>query len=360
MWNDEKIISELKQIITDIGHFPTREELDKMGKGGLRGAIATHGGFNKIRALLGYKKYEKPNGYWTDETIICELESITNKLDNFPTQIELGKMKRSDLITAMQNQGGSNKFRNLLGYDLIQKSPGYWTDEIIIDELKTIIARTGNFPSGNELKKIGRGDLVRGINRHGGFNKFRASLKCKLLKQSNGYWTEERIIGDLNKIVTEIGYFPTQTDLNNLGNKDLVAAISVHGGLSKFRKEMGHELLVKPDGYWDNENNITNELKIIITKIGHFPTQPELKELDKQDLSQAIRIHGGSDKFRKLLGCELLKKPLGYWTNDVIINELKAITDNLGYFPTCNELRDMGRSDLETQINVLGGILMFQ
>ena len=50
MWNNEKIISELKKIITDIGHFPTRGELDKMGKGGLRGAIATDGGFNKIRA----------------------------------------------------------------------------------------------------------------------------------------------------------------------------------------------------------------------------------------------------------------------------------------------------------------------
>ena len=62
---------------------------------------------------------------------------------------------------------------------LKRKPPGYWSEKRIISELEGIIKNLGYFPSGIQLKEMGRGDLKAAINGRGGLLKFRMIYKNK-------------------------------------------------------------------------------------------------------------------------------------------------------------------------------------
>lgn len=117
----------------------------------------------------------------------------------------------------------------------------------------------------------------------------------------------------------------------------------------KMAHKSGHNI------YWTKET-VTTELKLIISKLGHFPTHKELKGLSKGDLSRAIDRSGGFYKYAKNFGYSLTRKQAGYWTSEKIIEELKLITSQLTHFPTHTELVNIGRSDLSYAIQHTGGI----
>lgn len=296
---------------------------------------------------------------WNEEKIIEELKIIIKEIYHFPTFKELVSLNRSDLIHAIQRNGGLNKFRQLFGYEILHRHNGYWNDKIIIEELTKIKNEIGHFPTGKELINSQQYDLVNAIHRNGGILKFRKLLGDSPLRVSKGYWTEETIIQELKEIKDKIGHFPTQIELANLGHSDLSTAISKHGGLNKFRILFRYEPFHKPKDYWSDET-ILQDLAKIKENIGHFPTQNELKIMGRSDLVTAIAQNGGINKFRILMGYDYKKKPTGYWSDEIVIRELKKTIDKLGHFPTYPELIDIGQSDLATQISVHGGINKFR
>ena len=253
------------------------------------------------RPMVRVKKSKKPNRYWTDEIIIRELEKIRDNIGRFPSEQKLKVIKRNDLLGAINTHGGINKFRKLLGGELTQAPTGYWTDKKILEKLKVIITTTGHFPKQTELIELERHDLLRAIFRHGGSNKFRALLGKEIIKSSTKDWSDEEIIKRLKTIITPTGHLPTQKELSVMGKNDLLWAINKNGGIIKFRKLLGEELLQVPVGYWTDET-IIDKLKVIIKVTGHFPTYAELVILKRGDLFGAISTHGGINKFRKLLG----------------------------------------------------------
>lgn len=62
-WNKETVINEIKQIATELGHFPTSLELRSMGKNTLDNRLGTIG-CNVVRRELGYGDWRRPIGYW--------------------------------------------------------------------------------------------------------------------------------------------------------------------------------------------------------------------------------------------------------------------------------------------------------
>ena len=358
-WNDETIISELKEIIDEINHFPSGNELRKMKRSDLDGAISRNGGLVKFREIMGYKGKYKPAGYWTDKIIVSKLEPIIEELGYIPTHIELIKMNKGDLASAIGQHGGIVKFQKLLGYEAKYKPVGHWTDETIISELKPIIEKLGHFPTQTELVKMKRSNLSSAISLNGGIVKFQRILGYESRQKSVGYWTDEVTIYELILIIEKLGHFPTQTELVKMKRSNLSSAISLNGGIVKFQRILGYEAKVKPAGYWSDET-IISELEPIINELGHFPTQYELIKMEKTGLSVAIGRHGGCPKFQELLGCEAKRKHRGYWTDGTIIDELKPIINELGHFPTIIELIKIKKGDLIGAITQYGGIVKFQ
>lgn len=230
----------MRFIITQLNRFPNYSDLRELNKTDLLSVIRKRGGINKFRELTGYRVLKKSDGYWTEEIIINELESVIKELNHFPTQIELNKMNKQNLSCAISNSGGFNKFRKLLGYKIIQKPSDYWSDETIIDKLELIIDELDHFPLDRELREMNKSDLNTAIGRHGGLNKFRVLMEYKIIKKPTGYWNEKTIINELEAMIENLGYFPTQRELNNMNRSDLSVGISKNGGLPKFRELMGY------------------------------------------------------------------------------------------------------------------------
>ncbi|MCK5012564.1 MAG: hypothetical protein KAS66_01990 [Candidatus Omnitrophica bacterium] len=212
---EENVIKELKIIIKEIGHFPTNKELASIGRTDLSGGINKSGGVNHFREILGYEfKKMKPNGYWkVEENVIKELKIIIKEIGHFPTISELHDMKKHGLVGAMNMHGTVNYFRKKMGHNILQKTYGYWTEENTIKEIEKVIKKLGNFPTKTELNKIGKNDLRGAIEMGGGSDYFREKMGYKPLKKISDYWTEENTIKHLGKLIEDLGHFPSRLEL---------------------------------------------------------------------------------------------------------------------------------------------------
>lgn len=358
-WSDEKIIIELESLVKKLEHFPTHLDLQELNRNDLIGAIGKHGGINRFRRLMKYEIKHNSPGYWNKENTLIELKLTIKELGYFPTSLELHELNRSDLNSAMRKHDGINHFRELLKYEIKHKPPGYWNEENTFSELKLVIEELGHFPLNFELQNMKRGNLSRAIMINGGFNKFRKLLGYKENRKSRGYWTEETVINELKTIIKKLNHFPTQTELENFKEYGLISGINRKGGYVKFRKLLGYEASYKPDKFW-NEKNIIFELELVMKYLDHFPTQKELSEMKRQDLISGITKHGGLNKFRGELGYEPLHKPDGYWTEKTVIAHLEAIVEKLGYFPSHFDLCEINESGLSTSISRNGGFPKFR
>lgn len=352
-WNNDTIVQELKQIIHTLCHFPTHKELQ--GYGGISNTIIKHGGINKFREILGYKIIRKPKCYWSDETIIKELKSIIEEIKHFPTERELRSANHYDLTSAISINGGIVKFRKLLGNDLLVKPRNFWTEENTIKELKEVISTMNRFPSKNELIAMNKHGLINGINKHGGIEKFRKLFGYELLQKPRGYWTDETILKELKLIISKIGHFPTHSNLASINRTDLSAQITIHGGYYKFSKLIGLSNSHTPLSSW-TEDKVIEKLSDIVSELGYLPSKTELPAT----LYRAIIKYGGVNKFRKLNGNKILHSLAGYWTDEKIIEELKIIIKKLGHFPTQYELLGLDRNDLVSAIYKNGGVNKFR
>ena len=117
-WQDwSNVEGELREIIEQEGEFPTRKRL-RAGRSSLARAINQyHGGFPKVRKKLGFDLKRKPNGYWQDwSNVEGELREIIHNLGHFPSQRELEFLGRKDLINAVNIYKGLLRVRERMGY----------------------------------------------------------------------------------------------------------------------------------------------------------------------------------------------------------------------------------------------------
>jgi hypothetical protein len=232
----------------------------------------------------------------------------------------------------------------------------YWRNwENLEKELQVVINELGHFPTSGKLREIGRSDLDSAIYRyHGGINKIRKKLNLNLERKPPNYWKSwNNLENELKIEINRIGYFPTQDDLRKISRDDIVNAIHRHhGGMNVVKEKMGYELPRKPMGYYKSWENTKKELQQLIVKLGHFPTHLELVELKCSSLSSAIAYHGGYYEVRGKMGYEPIQKPLNYWKDwKNLQGELHLICDELGEFPTQDDIRKMGRDDIVNAIH---------
>ena len=183
-WNEKITISELESIIKELKHFPSRTELVEINRADLINGIRKNGGFNCLREKMGYDFTRKSRDYWNDESIVSELKPIIEELGHFPLHAEIIKMKRTDLLGAMISYGGMKLFREKLGFETLKKPKGYWTDKTIMSELEPIIDELDHFPSLLELKKMNKHKLLNAIYTHGNVKYFREKLGQEPFKKN--------------------------------------------------------------------------------------------------------------------------------------------------------------------------------
>lgn len=128
-----------------------------------------------------------------------------------------------------------------LGYDITKRhefsdniiKDGWkfsWNDETIIEKLKEIIIKIGKFPTANVLCNYDS-KFYYVIGKYGGIKKF-GELMGYEYDHQNGYWNDETIHYELEKIINALGYKPkTLIDIKSINSK-------LYHEMSKRRKKI--------------------------------------------------------------------------------------------------------------------------
>ncbi len=363
-WNDERVKKTLRTVSSELGHFPTQLELMARDFGGLIPVIQKKfGGLDSIRKDLGFSdREEKPPRYWADfENVRAVLVELENKLGHFPNQRELYCAGYSMVSSAIHKyHGGTNTVRTKLGVEGGTKSRGYWKKwENIEKEIEVVKKQLGRFPKHSEISEVNAPLKSAIIRHHGGLNSVRKKYGVKEGKKSNNHWKSwENIKNELEKIIKEVGHFPTQTELLERKLSSVCGSIQeYHGGFRAVRVKMGYiPGKYKEKGYWDNWKILEKELKEVITEMGHFPNQEELLERNQSYLIAAMYKHGGINVVKRKMNYELSRRENGALEDfDVLKKEIEELVGKnpelKGKLPSLRWLQDRGHSSILHAIN---------
>lgn len=303
---------------------------------------------------------KRPYGYWKKpENIHAELLKFIHDHSQaavMPTQSELIEAGRSDLAGAIRRYGSWKKVADELGLvlssivkprslnltfctDLKLRSGGmrpymYWRD---FDNLRTELVHVleamrqdeecelceGVLPSASQFEGIGRSDVVRAIRIHGGWNEVAKRLNLSSSSHAKEYWADfSNVEAEIRRIIQENAsssrrkVMPQLTKLYECGSPGLYnAVVRRFGGSARVAKRMGLETAKKPNGYWTLAN-IKKELELSLLEICNLnsardpsvmPTKTELKSVGRSDVYSAIERMGGKHSIALKVGlrCEV-------------------------------------------------------
>lgn len=283
----------------------------------------------------------KPWHYWDNfENLKKELLPICEELNKFPTQAYLHSIKRDDISNAISKHGGTPKVAKEVGYPTDFTPVGYWDKiETLKAELLPICKDLGSFPSGTYLRSIGRRDLEHAIIYHGKPNIVASKLGYPLSTKTKGYWKDfKNLKKEVLPICKKLHEFPTFDYLRSIDKAELISVINRHGGVSKVAKKLGYPTAQKSKGYWNDFTNVRAELLPICKQLGYLPSENYLRGVGRSCLGNAIGLHGGAQKVARRLGYPTASEP------------------KKSKFPTLSYLTSIGRGELLHPITRHGGV----
>lgn len=195
-----------------------------------------------------------------------------------------------------------------------------------------------------------------GKNYEGSFPALRVKVKGPEVKESkpDGYWRNPKIIEEEARAALERGIPLKATDLNESGLSSLSQAIADYypGGRRALDEKINSQITIRrPEGYWENTENIENELERIIAQ-GCDITSLALRDIGEGALSQAISKHypGGFYGIREKYGVGENAKPRDYWKDTQKIEEIARELMESGVEITSIGLRNSNNYNLNKAV----------
>jgi hypothetical protein len=360
------------------GVMPTTDALKKSGDHSLVGAIAKHGGVLDVATAcsLAMSHDKKPSGHYNDfATVAEEIHAFIERTQTWgtmPCRDELCDAGESGLGKAIADHGGFPAVATRLGLAPRRKPNGYWTDERIDEEVSLFVSEYGEpgvFPTGDLLRNLTRADLDNAINRsEGGARAIAHRLGLTLGGgRENGYWEREdnlrrEVLGFIEHH-GEPGMMPTQKELIAHERWDIVNALHrVGGGQAQFAQSLGLQTRERPKGYWQNFDNLRDELVAFISmygQLGQMPSPTFLREMGYASLLTPINDFGGFFVVAERLGWSSTNATL--WPRSeieiCIAHEIQSVVD---FDLELHKLSDLpGRPDCDIVIPDLSLIVEF-
>ena len=194
-------VNEKGAITKKAGEFPTKRQLRIAGRSDIIGAAKHYDGLNAVRMRMErdiiYCRWQSWDYFKSemekeiDKEYVDGKGNVIKKAGEFPTNPQLSRAGRSDLLHAANNYYGNiNDVRRKMGYDIIRSEPGYWKD----------------------------------------WEKYKTAMEKEIAKEYD----------DENGVFKNAGEFPTETQLIRTGHSDLFsAAFKYHGSMNAVRTRMG-------------------------------------------------------------------------------------------------------------------------
>lgn len=357
-WTLENTVKELKQFHAEntalFQHKAVSPLLFEKGRSDIFNAAQKFGGIRKLcEAYLGMKFPSSTD--WTEDSLLEELKTIYGSEHAISDNI-LRKLNRHDLIGAMKKYGTLNDFKEKMG--LTVKRQTHWTQEKVHEEYNLIRQKTGKHPTTQKLIEMGKSELIYGIKKYyGNIKNYRKEHNITETRKPQHYWTRENVIKELKEFIDSHpdynGNCSPQmfTDHNR---DDLRRAIYKFGGIRVLSKDSGLNLTIKHKSW--SEQELLDELIRLSTS--NIPiTQKSLLKLKRSDLLGAAEKFEGLNAVKQKMGLQIKRQ--SYWTNEIIIEQLKPLIKEYGRIPSEAVFNCLGKKDLFSAIQKKGGIKKF-
>jgi hypothetical protein len=134
--------------------------------------------------------------------------------------------------------------------ELDDVAPGYtedkirrrWTDERIRATLNLYLRQKSGWPTPEEFRADGFGQLRDAITRSGGIDRWLAEFGLPEPHHCRGtrtWWTDERIEAELRRFAAGHEVFPTRREFRHAGETALLGALHRHGGIVLWAARLG-------------------------------------------------------------------------------------------------------------------------
>lgn len=251
---------------------------------------------------------------------------------------------------------------------------GYWNKENVIAEIKRIMIKHNlqRVPSYCQLDVLGYSYFGYHINKVGGYRTLREEFgEIQIIKEVGVWKSLDYTIQQAQKIKIKhkLENLPSFKQLDVLGHSSLARAIhKYHGGFHRFRQILGEKMRRKPNGFWQNKDNVIREAQEFMRtyKLETFSLKT-LQELNYTTLMSAIVHHfGGLVKFREELDLKSGKEKVSkkQWKDlEFTLKYARNLMEEEGWeqLPPERVLRETGNCNLSTTITRYhGGIVRFR
>ncbi len=219
------------------------------------------------------------------------------------------------------------------------------------------VKKQGFLPSRAQLRKAGRSDLAHGIRVRGGFNKVAKEMGVPLKKRivyRSAFTDRQQAIKALEYVKKMTAKTPTVWGFGKTLGLGAYNRIDRYHGVSKLLRELGwkRQIPVVHASKFRNLNLLREELnKKIIPKVGRFPTKKDLIKINRQDLRNAIRFHGGYRKLQALFPGEVKKFQNPWKDFDYAALRCFELKQKHGHWLSATELRKIGLRSVLAKIN---------
>lgn len=303
--NKEKIVVELSNIVKELGHFPTYQELRQLKRGDIENSLQyLDCSYHDLAIELGFS-CQYPRGYWKNwDNLEKEIRKIIKK-DKFPTCGEIKSQISSGAISGVMYFGGIKSVANKMGYKIEyfhEASDGHClnsVNELIFDEFlfSNKIPHQVNgliHPDFNFRYDFKIGDFyveIWGFESNRTNNKRCVAYKEKRIKKETFYTSL-----NIKPISIECWIFKKSAEEMKVEFDKIIEKYQLKKFTSIDDSNKIIEKIVKTAYYW-TEEKIIAELKILANQLNRFPKQHELMSLNRGDLKDAISRFGGKKHF---------------------------------------------------------------
>lgn len=206
---------------------------------------------------------------------------------------------------------------------------------VVLQEASNVIAEGEKFNS-YTLKKRGRNDLTRAVNRYypDGFLGVSKELKADFsVKRPWGYWLNPENVRAAAAEALEGGVEITSHKLSKAGLGQLTQAIQRNypGGWTQIREDLGIDKSYnRPPGYW-TEENLLKEAAAFLEKYGDF-SYKLLQTSQEYGFANAIsRYPGGIYQLKQQLNIPANARPKGHYNDPANLEaDARAILEETG------------------------------
>lgn len=225
--------------------------------------------------------------------------------------------------------------------------------------LKDYIDKTHTLPNSDELREMGFNGLERSINKLGGFKEVCIQLGLDDQKFRNS-WNDVNSKHEFLLLCEKVKGIPTDKDyekynlaglrkyLRSNGTKKELEELAGFNGYLTYNDKHN----IKPSGYWTFPI-IIKEIKPLSDHLKRTPSKTDLIEAGLDYLEGPINRLTSRVELSRELQLPMSNSNMKSYTYTELLDVLRPISDQLGFLPSTNELKNRS---LSHWVNHYGGV----